>query len=166
MKSNIDTKEKELDENLLVTDTMQELNEVMPAMNVNVPTVNEEAEPSLITDDALLGVYGEILDNIRSDRKEIDNLLSNFVEMVINEGDSTSASKEALVNLVKIKSESADKMAKIADLMTRVKLKERDTFPRYLAAHQNNTINIGDNGNKRELLKQIERAKKKQKEKL
>jgi hypothetical protein len=26
--------------------------------------------------------------------------------------------------------------------MTRIKLKERDSFPRYLAASQNNTINI------------------------
>jgi hypothetical protein len=57
-------------------------------------------------------------------------------------------------------------MAIVADLMTRVKLKERDTFPKYLAAHQNNTINIGENnGTKRDLLKQIERAKKKTKDK-
>ena len=50
-------------------------------------------------------------------------------------------------------------MAKIADLVTRVKLKERDTFPRYLAASQNNTINVGD-GAKRALLEAINKAQK------
>jgi len=84
--------------------------------------------------------------------------------MVINEGDATSASKEALVNLVKIKSETADKMTKIADLMTRIKLKERDTFPRYLAAQQKNTIQISSSSSDRDLIKKIERAAKKKKD--
>ena len=89
----------------------------------------------------------------------MSGLLTTFVDMVINDGDSTSASKEALVNLVKIKSDSADKMAKVAELMTRCKLKE--IFPKYLNAKQENTINIGDGTTKRELLKQIEKARKK-----
>jgi uncharacterized protein Yka (UPF0111/DUF47 family) len=79
--------------------------------------------------------------------------------MVFNGGDSTTSSKEALINLIKVKSDTADKMSKIADLMTRIKLKERDTFPRYLAASQNNTINVGD-GAKRALLEAIDKAQK------
>jgi hypothetical protein len=38
---------------------------------------------------------------------------------------------------------SADFKSYSAELMTRVKLRERDTFPRYLAASQTNNINIG-----------------------
>lgn len=139
------------------------LDTVVPAMHVNLPVKQPDQEENLIADEALLGIYGEILQKIREDRDEVSTLLNNFVDMVINEGDATTSSKEALVNLIKIKSEQADKMAKIADLMTRVKLKERDTFPRYLAATQQNTINIG-NGSKRELLRQIEKATKKKKE--
>ena len=116
-------------------------NEEMPSMNVSLPSVPDE-EKVLIEDEVMLGVYDEVLDNIRQDRGEIDELLSNFLNMVMNEGDSTTSSKEAVVNLIKIKADTADKMVKIADLMTRIKLKETNTFPRYLAAHQNNTINI------------------------
>jgi hypothetical protein len=73
--------------------------------------------------------------------------------MVMNDGESSSASKEAIVNLLKIKSETNDKMAKVADLMTRIKLKEKDTFPRYLAAQQQNHITI--ESGKRDVLKSI-----------
>ena len=82
--------------------------------------------------------------------------------MVFNEGDSTTSSKEAVVNLIKLRSEQSDKMTKVADLMTRIKLKERDTFPRYMAASQNNTINIG--GDRRALLEAITKAKSAQKD--
>jgi len=139
------------------------LKAIIPSMNVNVPALPEK-EDNLISDESLLGLYSEIIDNIRNERKEIDGLLDNFVNMVINEGDATSASKEALVNLVKIKSETADKMTKIADLMTRIKLKERDTFPRYLAAQQKNTIQISSSSSDRDLIKKIERAAKKKKD--
>ena len=83
--------------------------------------------------------------------------------MVMNDGDATSSTKEALVNLIKIKSDMSDKMSKVADLMTRIKLKERDTFPKYLAAQQNNTINIGNNGNnsRRSLIEALNKAKTK-----
>jgi len=145
---------------------LHDLEAVIPKMNVSVPTPAEQQpqpESILITDDALLGIYGEILDNARKDRGEIDGYITSFADMVINENDASSASKEALVNLINAKSGILDKMAKVADLMTRVKLKDKDTFPRYLAANQNNTINIqGDPlNNKREILEAIERSKKK-----
>jgi len=102
----------------------------------SIPVEKETGElaekSNLISDDALLGVYDEILSNIRTDRTQVDELLGKFCDMVINDGDASNASKEALVNLVKLKTDTADKMTKIADLMTRIKLKERDTYKPYL----------------------------------
>ncbi len=114
----------------------------------------EEPKESIVKDEVLLDLYGEILTNCRDDRNKVDEILANFLEMVINDGDASSASKEAIVNLIKIKSDSADKMSKIADLMTRVKLKEKDTFPRYMAAQQNNKVVI-EGGSHRDLIKSI-----------
>jgi hypothetical protein len=127
---------------------------ILPTMNVGkdmMPQVEEKE--CFIKDETLVDLYGEILNNAREDRGKADEILSNFLEMVINDGDASSASKEAIVNLLKIKADQADKMTKIADLMTRVKLKEKDTFPRYLAAQQNNKVVI--EGSKRDLLKSI-----------
>lgn len=141
----------------------EDIDQIIPAMNVSLPQQQEEEE-SIVGGQMLLGIYSEILDTIRKDRGEISDILNNFCEMVMNEGDSSSASKEAIVNLVRAKLDSSDKMAKIADLMTRVNLKEKDTFPRYLSAKQENTINIGDSGAKQELLRRINKAAKKKKE--
>ena len=102
---------------------------------------------------------------LREDRVALDEVLVNFIDMVMNEGDSTSASKEAIVNLIKVKSDASDKMAKVADLMTRIKLKDRDTFPRYLAAQQNNKITIENSANKRDFLKLIQKAQEKKDDK-
>ena len=53
-------------------------------------------------------------------------------------------------------------MVKIADLMTRIKLKERNTIPDYLKGKPNNTINIIDNGSTRkDLIEKINKAKAK-----
>lgn len=142
--------------NLPLEDDFDDINVEMllPSMNVSkelVPKIDEKE--CIIQDDALVGLYGEILNNCREDRTKVDEILSTFLEMVINDGDASSASKEAIVNLMKIKSDTADKMSKVADLMTRVKLKDKDTFPRYLAAQQNNKVVI--EGSKRDLLKSI-----------
>lgn len=139
------------------------LDSVIPSMNVSLPSQPMEEKQPIVSEDMLLGIYSEILTNLREDRNEMGGYVTNLAEMVFNESDGDFHSKEALCLLIKTKSEIGDKMAKIADLMTRVVLKERDTFPRYLAAHQNNTINIG-NSDKRELLKQIDRFQKKKKE--
>lgn len=122
-----------------------------------------ELQSELVSDEAILCVYAEIMDNIRKDRDMADDYLTNFAELVMNEGDSSNASKEALVNLVKIKCEASDRMVKIADLMTRIKLKERNTMPDWQKAKQN-TINIYDNGStRRELIEKITTARKNKK---
>lgn len=136
-----------------------DIEQLVPTMNVS--EIIEKPEEAIVQDEDLLGLYNEILENCRKDRANVDDVLVNFIEMVMNEGDASSASKEAIVNLLKIKSETADKMAKVADLMTRVKLKERDTFPRYLAAQQNNKVVI--EGSKREMLKSINKLAQKKK---
>jgi hypothetical protein len=134
----------------------------------SLPATTPSNQLELVTDDALLGVYDEIMSNLRQDREQTSELLDEFAEMVVNGGDSSNASKEALVNLVRHKLDTADKMAKIAELMTRVKLKQpygeskaylnkgKDTGP------SGNTINIYDQGgiNKRSLIDTINKAKK------
>lgn len=125
---------------------------LLPSMNVNKEIIPQERE-SIVKDDQLLSLYDEILENCRQDRSTVDDVLTNFLEMVMNDGDASSASKEAIVNLIKIKSDTADKMSKVADLMTRIHLKEKDTFPRYLAQQQNNKVVI--EGSRRDLIKSI-----------
>lgn len=128
----------------------------VPPMNV---AVAQPTSVSSVTENDLQNIYSEILDDLRSDRKEIDILLNNFVEMVMNEGDSSSSSKEAVVNLVKIKNDVADKKAKIADLMTSLVLKDKNISK--LQATQNNHIHITD---KRAILETLKNAKKVQNE--
>lgn len=153
-------KEKEVPEVIENIDT-DDVDKMVPSMNVSLPN-KADNEENLVSDEVLMGVYGEVLNNLRDDRSQIDTFLNEFAEMVINSGDASSASKEALVNLMKAKVEASDKMSRIADLMTRVKLKERDTFPRYLSAQQKNTINIGG-GEKKQLIQAINKKIKQQK---
>ena len=134
-----------------------EIEDLVPKLEVNC-TSDEEHE-CIVGDDDLMGLYEEILENERNDREQADEILADFINMVMNDGESSSASKEAVVNLMKIKSDISDKMTKIADLKTRIKLKERDTFPRYLAQQQNNKIVF--DGSKRDFLKKIEDKVKK-----
>lgn len=115
---------------------------IMPSIPVVLPTTEQNA---VVTDEQLLDLYSEVLEDLRNDRKEVDAILSNFVEMVMNEGDSTSSSKEALVNLAKLKSEIAIGKSKIADLMTSLKLKEKQASK--INATQNNNITITDRRN-------------------
>lgn len=140
------------------------LGEVLPTMNVPALPEPPPEEKNIISDEAILGVFDELLNEGRQDRKQIEELLGPMVNMVINDGDATSSSKEAMVNLIKAKTDVLDKMAKVADLMTRIKLKERDTFPRYLAATQNN-VTIQSSNPKREILKAIQNEKKKKEKK-
>jgi len=129
----------------------------VPEMNVAIP---QTGSLTSLTDQDLQAIYNEILDDLRSDRREIDVLLNNFVEMVMNEGDGSSSSKEAVVNLVKIKNDVADKKAKIADLMTGLVIKEKNINK--LTANQTNHIHITD---KRAILESIKNAKKVQNDK-
>lgn len=123
-----------------------------------------EKELSIVSDEALMGVYGEIMDNLRSDREQVSELVDTFSNMVLNDGDSSTASKEALVNLLKTKIEASDKMTRIADLMTRIKLKQPDTYQPWMGRGKEkggNTINIYDSSgvNRKSLMERIQKEK-------
>lgn len=133
--------------------------ESLPALNVNLPNNidQEEVLSNLIPDEQLLADYDEIWKDINRDKQDIDEALANFANMVFNEGDASSASKEAFVNLHKLRADQTDKKLKLADLKTRIKLRERDTFPKHLSVHQTNNINRLQ---KRDLLEDIQKSKK------
>ncbi len=117
----------------------------------------------LFQDEELLGLCHEVLQNIRSDRKQIDSILCNLVEMVFNEGDSTTASKEVLASLMTTKTNTNDKMMKVVSLIAQFKLKEFDAenqkTNKTLNATQENHYHFG--GSRRSLLEQIEKMQKK-----
>ncbi|MCK9459725.1 MAG: hypothetical protein M0R80_08810 [Proteobacteria bacterium] len=139
----------------------EDIKDLIPQMNVSLPAEVQEKEQCLVGDEELLGIYGEIIKNLRDDRTQIDECFVEFKEMVINGGDASTSSKEALVNLLKIKTETTDKMSKVADLMTRIKLKSPDTYKPYLNAKQENKTTINITNSKRQLLKSIQQAAKK-----
>jgi len=141
---------------------------LLPPMNISVPNQPPEVN-QLISDEQYLGVIDEIMTNMREDRKQVSEFIDTFANMVLNDGDATTSSKEALVNLVKTKVDLQDKMLKAADLMTRLKLKNTYAFSGpHLNALQQNNINIGTdntNFNRKEIIRAINQAKKKKEEK-
>jgi len=144
----------------------EDIQDMVPKMNVAL-NANVEPKEMLITDEQYLDVINNILTEIKEDRKQVSDYIENFAEMVINEGDATTSSKEALVNLVKIKTDLQDKMLKAADLMTRLKLKNTYAYSGpHLNALQQNNFNIGSEADfdRKELIKAINQAKKKKKE--
>lgn len=159
-----------LSENKNVTEITEEDLEddlVLPQMNVSAPTPTADAN-HLIPDDQYLNYLQEIMSEIREDRQQVSDYVDNFADMIINNGDASTSSKEAFVNLVKIKTDMQDKALKVADLMTRLKMKNTYAYSGpHLNAMQQNNINIGvDNGdfNRKELIRVINQAKKKKKD--
>lgn len=136
-----------------------EVDDIVPKI-VNIeskqPVVEEYT--GLIGDEYLLGLYREILEDIRVDRIEVDGLLSNFTDMVFNGGDVSSSSKEAVVNLAKIKSDILDKKTKMADLLTSLKIKEKNNSK--ALTNQTNHIHITD---RRSIIEALNNVKDKEK---
>jgi type I restriction-modification system DNA methylase subunit len=136
-------------------------------MNV-APAQKVSDAAMLIPDEQYLGVLEEIMGCIRDDRKQVSDYIDNMADMVMNDGDPTTATKEALVNLVKIKTDLQDKMLKAAELMTRLKMKNTYAYSgAHMNAIQQNNLNIGADAqdfSRRELIRAINHAKKKQKE--
>ncbi len=135
-----------------------------PAGEVVSAPKEGEGDMSIVSDEALIGVYGEIMDNLRGDREQASELVDTFSNMVLNDGDSSTASKEALVNLLKVKIDATDKMTRIADLMTRIKLKQPDTYQPWMGKGKEkggNTITIYDSRgiNRKSLMEKIQKEK-------
>lgn len=145
----------------------EDLESMVPQMNVSVPPETPRDVQQLITDDQYLEILSDILKDIKEDRKQVSDYIDNFADMVMNDGDATTSSKEALVNLVKVKTDLQDKMLKAADLMTRLKIKNTYAYSGpHLNAMQQNNFNIGADANfdRKELIKAMNQAKKKKKE--
>lgn len=132
--------------------------------NTEIIKSDNQGDLSLVSDKSLLNVYDEIMGNLRQDRSQISDLVDAFSNMVLNDGDPSSASKEALVNLLKTKIEATDKMTRIADLMTRIKLKQPDTFAPWMnngKKDNGHTINIYDASgiNRKSLMEKIQKER-------
>lgn len=120
--------------NLQETDKSTDLAEQQVTAMVGQP----EQPVDLIADEKVVDYYEEAMACIKEDREEAHDRYLDFCEMVINEGDPSSATKEALVNLLKLKSDSVNQMIKILDLWTRLKMKDRATSSQIYAYQQNN----------------------------
>lgn len=139
----------------------------MPDKNSNlpVPTLNmnvgvPESKKELVAPEKLLNYFDTIFADIEESSKITKEVLDNFMEMIMNKGDASSSSKEALVNLLRLYSETSDKKTKVVDLMMRAYLKESNTFPKYLAAHQHNEFKISsDTSEQRKIIKSIQAEK-------
>lgn len=114
---------------------------------VSAQLVETSEDKPLISDDKIINYYEDAMNCIKDDRSEAHDRYLQFCEMVVNGGDPSSASKEALVNLLKLKNDSVNQMIKILDLWTRVKLKERSTSSQVYAYQQNNKYEISDRSN-------------------
>ena len=117
--------------------------------------MTDKTSDELVSDDLLMTLYMELLTEIKNDRIEVDNLLQNFTDMVFNGGDVTSSSKESVVNLAKIKSDILDKKTKVADLLTSLKIKQKNQ----LKGSLNNSTPI--NINRRSIIEALQEEKNK-----
>ncbi len=123
----------------------EDVTELIPSMP-SVPTpmvVPQDGTASLVGDQELKDAYQGALDIMKEDREQIKDLTEKIADMVINGGDASSSAKEVLGSLLKTQTDIVDKMIKIADLKTRLKMKEQNTMPAWMCKQQqNNTINI------------------------
>lgn len=149
---------------IIEVDEFSQIQDMLPKMNISTNPVAYDQPPAIIEAEELKTLYDDILTDLKSDKEEIQGIQDKFEDMVMNDGDASSSSKEALINLIKIKSDIADKMIKVADLKTRVVLKEKNTFPPYLAANQTNNTYINNTQstpqNRRAVIEAIEKQKK------
>jgi hypothetical protein len=131
----------------------------LPAMNVGLPAqAPGKEEKPLVTNDEMVDMYKKIMNHCEDDRNEANDLFQCLKDMVINDGDASHSTKEAMIQSLRIRCETTDKQTKVMDLLMRYILKDRDTFPRYLAANQENNI-IFKGGSKRSFLEKLEKQK-------
>jgi hypothetical protein len=118
---------------------------VQESQTVGVQLAAEEKP--LIPDEKITDYYELAIDCIKEDRVEAGSRYLELADMVINGGDPSSATKEAMVNCLKIKSDSVNQMIKILDLWTRLKMKEKVTGSQVALYQQNNKYEVGNGPN-------------------
>lgn len=151
-----------IQEETVLEEIPEDFEALVPQMNVGMAEAKDPVA-MLIPDEKYIGLLDEIVDNIREDRKQVSDYIDNFADLVINSGDASQPSKEALVNLMKIKTDLGDKMAKVAELMTRVKVKNTYAYSgAHMNAVQQNNYNFNSEGefDRKELIREINKAKK------
>lgn len=114
------------------------MEESVPHLSVNIS--QPPAKTEIVEANDITSICKEILSDIRTDGGEIDKAYCNFAEMVFNGGDPSTASKEALVNLLKLKADQVDKKSKVMELLLRAFLK--DNSPKIVSATQNNEFRM------------------------
>ena len=127
-----------------------EVTDLVPEMPVP-QVVPSEGTSELISDEDLLGAFDEVKGLLQEDREQIKDLTLKIADMVINGGDASPSSKEALSSLLKTQTDLIDKMVKVADLKTRLKMKDRNTISDGMMAKikQTQTNNFNIQGGKR-----------------
>jgi len=154
-------KETNLQETEPVTRTEAQPVELAPPVPTDLVPESKPAS-DLITDDRVIEYYEEAMECIKEDRGEAHERYLDFADMAINDGDPSSATKEALVNLLKLKNESVNQMIKILDLWTRMKMKDRTTGSQVYAYQQNNKYDMAKaNPNVKKLIKMAQEMESK-----
>lgn len=154
------TKSKEIDQVELepeVEDVLRPSELPLPSMSANIQPAAKEETP-VVTNVDMIDIYKKIFAFCEEDRGEANDLFQCLKDMVINDGDAAPATKEAMIQALRIRCETSDKMTKVMDLLMRYVLKDRDTFPRYLAQNQENKI-IFKGDSKRSFLEKLEKQK-------
>jgi len=134
--------------------------ELLEPDSINKEIATQPENNELIHGEELVFAFDDVTSMIKKDLEQTDEILGNFVNMVMNEGDGSTASKEAICKLLEIKLKGADSITRMLDLKTRILLKEKNTFPAYMAQHNTYNINPEEKINKRELITALEKKKK------
>lgn len=119
------------------------------AMNINLPA--QEPKSEIVQAEQIVSMCRDIMTNIVEEGDEIKEAYVNFADMVFNSGDATAASKEALVNLLKLRSDLVDKKTRIMEMLVKA---YKDVGPKSVTAHQHNDFIISD---KRKLLQELDK---------
>ncbi len=135
----------------------QPTQEVIPSVALNVNVAPAENKNEIVQADQIVSLCQDVLSDIATEKDEISQTFNNFSEMVFNAGDATSASKEALVNLLKIRSDLVDKKTRVMEMMLRAFQKDG---PKTVTAHQHNDIHISD---KRKLFQELDKQEEEEK---
>lgn len=121
------------------------------ALNVNIPV--PESDLQIIEPNQITNLVQTVMTDIDCEKTEIQEAYANFADMVFNSGDATSASKEALVNLLKLKSDLIDKKSKMLEMMIKVYKTEG---PKTVTVKQENDFHVHD---KRKLFSDLDKEK-------
>lgn len=113
----------------------------LPTMTVQVPQKAEPEKP-IVTVDEMQAFLKEAVTMVRDDRAETSEYIKNFADMILNEGDASGPTKEAFVQLVKMKQDAATNLTKLIELMMRPLLKQSSESKPWLNATQHNEIKI------------------------